>query len=112
MLKKIILCLVLACSFAAAHLDECVVCSGHQYEFQGAMNTPKIKEEFWRTEERICEKRCFSGKAKENASPRLDAELESAGQKVVEGERPKSKAMQKLEALKKATRRLSAKREK
>lgn len=60
MIKKIILCLVMVNGYMNGHADECVVCAGHKYEFQGAMNTASAQESFWRQEELACEKKWLS----------------------------------------------------
>jgi len=111
MVKKLFLCLMMLSGSVMAHNDvECVVCSGHQYEFEGDMNTLKAQQNFWRVEEQACEKLSLAAlrAERENVSPRarerLNAELDDS-----KAEQEKRTVVQKLTVLKSITKRLSKK---
>lgn len=103
-MKKLILCLVLVSGYATSHQDECVVCACHrQYEFQGAMNTARAQESFWRQEELTCERQQLHALHKErgvSTSPR-------AYDPACESKQTMPNMRSKLTALKKIKERIS-----
>lgn len=107
MLKKIIIGLLVFAGSAYAHKNGCVVCSGHQYEFQGShIETMQRREAFWRAEEMVCEKHWTNTwrELKEKTSPRLDQEFTS------ESERSNEDKLQKVTVLSKIKQRISNRR--
>lgn len=101
MIKKILMSLILMSGYANGHADECVVCAGHkQYEFQGAMNTARAQESFWRQEELACEKQWLAHLRERQTvkAPHLAGKLICECKQNKSGLSPKLNRLQKMRA--------------